>query len=150
MTRTSNGAPSPAAAGDKQQFGPTEQEAGELASIERDLAANHKTLDTLNRRYRNDPGTADRATKPYYDTITRLEARKDNILGAIATRQRDYDTTQASLGAAEAERTRVAEQPFREAFPNAYRALPLAGWSTAGAGGATATRGRVPSKSHSR
>jgi hypothetical protein len=117
-------------------FGPTDMESGELAQIEKDLTTAHGTLDKLNRRYRNDPNAADRATKPYYDTINRLEGRKDNIMNAIAGRKTAYDTQQNQAAQAEAERTRQAEQPFRQGYPDLYRALPVMGWGTAGAGSA--------------
>lgn len=39
---------------------------------------------------------------------------------------------------AEAERKRQAEAPFRERYPNAYQALPIAGWGTAAAAGTLA------------
>lgn len=73
--------------------------------------------------------------------IDSLTAEKSSLIEA---QTKEYNTALEQYTNAKAderkqmEATRQAEAPFRERFPNAYQALPLVGWGTAGLAGAVA------------
>lgn len=69
-----------------------------------------------------------------------LNAEKQKLIDQRGTEYNDAFTRWQTSESARIE----SERPFREQYPNTYRALPLAGWATSALGGALGSKGGRP------